>query len=276
MSGAPGVVSQAVLNLFHGPSDTTFNSACRFSMMPRFSFKDPSQTNGADYAFGEQYNKGLTGGPAPHVEQDYQLEQLRDRLLQKLRPMFPNSRLTLAPGGYKAKRLFDMATDGVTTPLRLDARFWDHTILALPARPLTKFDVYCAIAQALDLYPRQIDKGSILAISPAGPHQFKQVKHDVEVRNYAVDLLNAYYATGVIPSYIPPDAFLPNGDGAVSSESKARLFGDLKKEGDIKSGPLMNVSSLPELDRLSIHCYLSGSIELRAEYSSNSIGTSFP
>jgi hypothetical protein len=268
MADTPLSTRKAVLGgVFTGYDEvpsTAGNLACSMVIAPGYVFKDRQTGQEKSFALDRlpwRAKPETTGLPA--FARSSELEELRTRTLATLATALDAKPVDLQPGIYPAKTLFDLATAGVTDRFRLDKRFQNFRLLVVPAKPLTRFDLLTGIARSLDLYPRSLGAGWLFAVSPGDPYEFYARKSAIEERDLAGDILKRLYATGRIPSYIPPEAFyVPESD--LAPDLKERLVSDLNGGASTSYASQKDkmAKALTDPSRWRVSCYLSICIAL--------------
>lgn len=244
---------------------------------PGFVVRDVRSNTQGTYIL--EATRPVDGSTAPlrSLPLDYQLDTIREQALTACKVKFDPASLVLKPGFYPASELLSKIAKDVDVKVTLDERFKKMKVLVVAASALDRRQAFRAFCVALDLYPRPFEGGYFLAVSPDDPRPFLEIKRKVEINNYMKTLLPDYYRSGAIPAWIDPGRFFSTEERLNPMES-ARLIESLRNSGKhLFEENVLKRSAGANLDRFSVSCYLSLSLNIQNAWgSSTSLMTTFP
>ncbi len=247
---------------------------CNIVVRPGYAFTDKKTGKTGTYCL--KPIDGSAGDLSGFPLRDDRLQTARDRELNKLAPLVDSGDIQVLSGIYKAKTLFGLASAGAKGEIRLDARFADNLLLVVNPKSLSKFQLLSALADCLDLYPREAGGTYLMAVSPSDPVSFAHEKAEVESYNNALAILREEYKAGIIPNYVQPSYFLSN-KRTLDAHSTSSLMDDLKHRGYLGFPPdVVGAADTSSPDRFAVKPYLSVSIGLGDGVSVTNLATTYP
>ncbi len=195
-------------------------------------------------ATGKQISVWIDSAPKPETPTELAdlrssaIEELRAQSEAPLKKRINPAAIPIQSGVYTAKDLVDKVSSRLDVKLFLDHRFWSSKILFVGSEPISPPKLLDGICRSLDLFVRKVSDVYVIAVSPQDPYAFRDLRQQIDSRNYAFSLLKKFYSDGRVPNYVDPEVFLSGKK--VGASAKAQLVKFLLENGQTSpDGPTL-------------------------------------